>query len=174
MLSMQQSKNGGVAIVFGKEHAELAVSVVYPMIAAKIFGIRIDNLLEEPAKPKTLDDIKSKVETSDAPTLRLTLPQPSATGRAQRVTKLSKESLRNEIAKVMYSIEETKEVHKRTLYYELYERFRQVTGIEVKDIKQSRSDKGKGGLTKLDTLVNEGHGDVLINLAHEIYDKYFK
>lgn len=172
MLSLKNVKDGGVAIVFGKEFADDA-RMMFTAISAKLFGqTPVEYALLEAPKEKTLADVKKKVEGNSTPRLRLNLEEPVKVTRASRIKNMNQTELRQEIARVMYSIEETHGVHKRKLYYELYEQFRQAAGIDIKTIKQTRSNKGKGGLTKLDTLVTEGYGVPLATIAYEIYDRY--
>lgn len=72
MLSLKNVKNGGVAIIFGKEFAEEA-RMLFPAISAKVFGLDTMQLALPEKKEPSLLEIKQKVEKREAPQLKLSL-----------------------------------------------------------------------------------------------------
>jgi hypothetical protein len=61
MLSLKNVKNGGVAIVFGKEFAQEA-RMLFPAISAKVFGLDTMQLALPEKKETSLLEIKQKIE----------------------------------------------------------------------------------------------------------------
>lgn len=166
MLSMKETKNGGIVIVFGKEYAELAKSV-FPMISAKMFG-GVDVLpfkIDETKKEESLSDVVSRVE-GNTQKLRLNAPSTRA---------LTKQEIHDKIYKMSKSIESNLRVHRKTLWTEVYNRLIEITDLTKQDIdstKKSAIFTNGNSANKYNTLVDKGYGYEILTIINKLFKEY--
>jgi hypothetical protein len=161
MLSLKSVKNGGVAIVFGKEFAEEA-RMLFPAISAKIFGIDMLQALPE-KKETSLLEIKKKVEGVgiSKPSVQLSIAniEPTKPDFSVYVKQ--------------YVDEESKQMlaYKR-IYAEIYAR----TGLKVNDEKKKmnaeRREKPHGmrgpQIWASDVIRTMGLNDLALEIAKQV------
>ncbi|PFP30196.1 hypothetical protein COJ96_05640 [Bacillus sp. AFS073361] len=161
MLSLKNVKNGGVAIVFGKEFAEEA-RMLFPAISAKIFGFEKLTALPE-KKESSLLEIKQKVEGCG-------LPKPSV---QLSIEKLEPSKPDFSVYVKQYVDEESKQMlaYKR-IYAEIYAR----TGLKVNEEKKkmiaARKEKPHGmrgpQIWASDVIRALGLNDLALEIAKQV------
>ncbi|PRO41488.1 hypothetical protein [Bacillus sp. LLTC93] len=158
MISIKNVKDGGVAYVFGEEYADVA-KVMFPRFAEKLLGGEGVSL-PEPKKQRTLVDIKNSIN------------KPQSDARLCRSSKLTGKALHHEISQVMLRAENLFGVSRRKIWGELYEKLRQETGVDPRNVKRSTTKGMDRGSSKISTYVKDGYGQRIVEIAYEIYDKY--
>ncbi|WP_440097357.1 hypothetical protein [Bacillus paralicheniformis] len=159
MLTIKNVKDGGVAYIFGAEYAGVA-KAMFPRFAEKLLGGEESAALPEPKKQRTLADVKNAVDKTQSDT------------RLCRSSKLTGKALHREISQVMFRAETLFGLSRRKVWGELYEKLRQETGVDPKNVKRSTTRGIQGGPSKLSTYLKDGYGQRLVEIAYEIYDRY--
>jgi hypothetical protein len=162
MLSLKNVKNGGVAIVFGKEFAEEA-RMLFPAISAKVFGLDTLQLALPEKKETSLIDIKRKIEggVSVKPPVQLS------------IEKLEPSKPDFSVYVKQYVSEESKQMlaYKR-IYAEIYAQ----TGVKVNEEKKKliaeRKAKPHGmrgaQIWASDAIRHLGLNDLALDIAKQV------
>jgi hypothetical protein len=160
MLSLKNVKNGGVAIIFGKEFAEEA-RMLFPAISAKVFGIDMPQSLPERKEPSLLE-IKQKVEGGVEPkNVQL------------KIEKLAVSKPDFSVYVKQYIDEESKQMlaYKR-IYAEIYARTGLKVNAEKKILNDQRKKKPHGTrgpiLWASDVIRLKGLNDLALEIAKQV------
>jgi hypothetical protein len=161
MLSLKNVKNGGVAIVFGKEFAEEA-RMLFPAISAKIFGVDMSKALPE-RKEASLLEIKKKVEGCDETSQNVQL----------KIEKLAVSKPDFSVYVKQYIYEESKQMlaYKR-IYAEIYARTGLKVNAEKKILNDQRKKKPHGTRGPIiwasDVIRLKGLNDLALEIAKQV------
>jgi hypothetical protein len=164
MLSIKETKNGGVAIIFGKNFVEFAKNV-YPVLSARLLGG--EKTLEMTEKQKTLADVQKSVEGKGV-TIRLNEAKVSIPKT------LSKQELHDEISSTAMTIENLG-VYRRKLWSIVYEELKQRTDIKQSDLKNMKGSAKFSdcrSVSKYRTLIDLGYGFTILQILKEIYNAH--
>jgi hypothetical protein len=161
MLSLKNVKNGGVAIVFGKEFAEEA-RMLFPAISAKVFGVDMSKALPE-KKESSLLEIKQKVEGggSAKPSVQLS------------ISKIEPNKPDFSVYVKQYIDEESKQMlaYKR-IYAEIYARTGLKVNAEKKILNDQRKKKPHGSRGPIiwasDVIRLKGLNDLALEIAKQV------
>lgn len=159
MLSLKNVKNGGVAIIFGKEFAEEA-RMLFPAISAKVFGLDMIQALPEKKEPSLLE-IKQKVEGREATPVKLslTLPHTDKPDFAVYVKQCV-----NDESKQMLAF--------KLIYAEIYAQKNIDIGKELSKLKAERSLKPRGlkgpTIWKSGVIRMLGLNDLALEIAKDV------
>ncbi|MCG7407744.1 hypothetical protein MH117_09940 [Paenibacillus sp. ACRRX] len=101
--------------------------------------------------------------------VKLTLNEARLAGKTSRFEGMTKCKLRDEVSRILREIEVIRGIDRRKVYRELYEELRQRNGFDYHKVKATK--KYKKHATKLDALIDKGHGKDLAEIAVEMFEK---
>jgi hypothetical protein len=138
MISLKNSKQGGVIIHFSEELVDFAKSV-FPALSARALGVaeipQNEALAQVVAQPtKSLEDVKNAVESARQPVLRLNQAGPSKD--KPDFSTFIKHYFKNDDPKQMLAF--------RRVYAELYSRYNLRLSEEKRRMERERAEKPRG------------------------------
>jgi hypothetical protein len=138
MISLKNSKQGGVIIHFSEELVDFAKSI-FPALSARALGVaespQNETQLQVATSPtKSLEDVKIAVENARQPILRLNQAGPSKD--KPDFSTYIKDYFKNDDPKQMLAY--------RRVYAELYSRYNLRLSDEKKKLERERAEKPRG------------------------------
>lgn len=163
MLSIQETKKGGVAIIFGKEYADKAKEV-YPVIAEHVLSTK--GAIRE--KGRSLNDVITSVEGAQTKQLPKRSYVKSAVPRTTTGVPSDPKEIRQSIHELVTELCTSDGMKYGLAWRKAYRLLSKATGFDVYKVALINKD---GHPSKIQTVIDSGKGGDMIRALQNYLDK---